>query len=75
MRVRAVLDRFEDDKAILLVGDAETSVVWPRVFLPDGAKESDVLWLTMSVDIEATREAKAEAEALLRQLLDANRNS
>ncbi|HWQ61413.1 MAG TPA: DUF3006 domain-containing protein [Negativicutes bacterium] len=74
MRIRAVLDRFEGDKAVLLVGDAEASVVWPRALLPDGAKEGDVLWLDLNVDEQATRAAKAEADELLRQLLDANRN-
>lgn len=74
MRVKAVLDRFEDNKAVLLVGDAETGVAWPRTLLPDGAGEGDVLWLALSVDEQATREAKAAAETLLRQLLDKNRN-
>ncbi len=73
MRVRAVLDRFEDDKAVLLVGDDERSVNWPRRLLPDGAKEGDVLWLALSVDEEATRAARAEAEELLRDLLDRNK--
>lgn len=74
MRIRAVLDRFEGDKAVLLVGEAEVSVVWPRALLPDGAKEGDVLWAALTVDEQASREARAEAEDLLRQLLDANRN-
>jgi hypothetical protein len=73
MRVRAVLDRFEGEKAVLLVGDAEDSVAWPRTFLPEQAAEGDVLWLDLSIDSEATRAAKAEAEALLRQLLDRNK--
>ncbi len=70
MRVRVVLDRFEGDKAVLLVGDAEQSVAWPRAFLPDGAAEGDVLWLALSIDSEATRVAKEEAEDLLRKLLN-----
>ncbi len=70
MRVKAVLDRFEADKAVLLVGEDESSVAWPRRLLPDGAKEGDVLWLALSVDEAATRAARAEAEGLLRELLD-----
>lgn len=73
MRVRAVVDRFEDEKAVLLVGDAEDSVAWPRAFLPEGTREGDVLWLALSVDSEATRTAKAEAEDLLRRLLNNGR--
>lgn len=70
MRIRAVLDRFEEHKAVLLVGDAESSVVWPRRVLPEGVREGDILCLTMSVDEEATGKARAEAAALLQQLLD-----
>jgi hypothetical protein len=68
------LDRFEEDKAVLLVGEAESSVAWPRALMPKGAGEGDVLWMDLSVDEQATREARTEAEELLRQLLDANRN-
>lgn len=74
MRIRAVLDRFEGEKAVLLVGDAEARVVWPRPLLPDGAGEGTVLWLDLGMDEQATRTAKAEADDLLRQLLDANKN-
>lgn len=73
MRVRGIVDRFEGEKAVLLVGEAEDSVVWPRAFLPEETAEGDVLWLALSVDSEATRAAKAEAEALLRKLLDNGR--
>jgi hypothetical protein len=73
MRIRAVLDRFEDDKAVVLFGDAEVSVVWPRQYLPDGAKEGAVLWLDLSVDEQATGAARTEAESLLRQLLERNK--
>lgn len=69
MRVKAVLDRFEGDKAILLLGDDEIAVNWPRELLPAGACEGHILWLTGTVDEEATRQARAEGEELLRQLL------
>ena len=73
MKVRAVRDRFEGDKAVLLLGDDEVSAAWPRLFLPGGAREGDVLWVDFSIDAAATRAAKKEAEALLRQLLDRNK--
>ncbi|MDT8900018.1 DUF3006 domain-containing protein [Anaeroselena agilis] len=73
MRIRAVVDRFEDTKAVLLVGDAEASVIWPRAFLPEGTGEGDILSLALSLDGEATRAARAEAEDLLRKLLDSGR--
>lgn len=70
MRVKAILDRFEGDKAVLLMGDDEVAVNWPRSFLPAEAREGHVIWLTGTVDHEATRQARAEAEDLLRQLLN-----
>lgn len=70
MRVKAVLDRFEGDKAVLLLGDEETAVNWPRNLLPAEAREGHVIWLTGTVDQEATAKARAEAEDLLRQLLN-----
>jgi hypothetical protein len=73
MRVRAVVDRFEGDKAVLLLGEEERAAAWPRSALPAGAREGDVLWVELSIDAAATRAAKEEAEALLRQLLDRNK--
>lgn len=73
MKVRAVLDRFEGARAILLLGDDETAVSWPKAALPPAAREADVLWFDIGVDTEATRAAKAEAEEMLRELLDRNK--
>jgi hypothetical protein len=67
---KAVIDRMEESKAILLVGEKECTVAWPRELLPQGAKEGDVLDIQLSVNREATREAREEAEVLLRQLLE-----
>jgi hypothetical protein len=72
MLFKAVVDRFEDDKVVLLVGDEEVAAVWPRKFLPMEAREGDILSLNISTDPEATRAAKAEAEELMRKLLKRN---
>ncbi len=69
MHVKAVIDRFEGPKAILLVGDEEIQVVWPRETLPDGSGEGDILILDLMVDKAATRQARSEADNLLKQLL------
>jgi len=73
MRTKAVLDRFEGDKAVLLVGEDGIAAVWPRKLLPAGAREGDVLALCLDIDAAATRQAKTEAEELLRQLLAGNK--
>ena len=64
----AVIDRFEDDMAVLLVGSAEKKVVFPAEELPEGLQEGDYIRLDISFDEEATRAAREEAAALLRDL-------
>jgi hypothetical protein len=48
MKTKAVIDRFEDDLAVLLVGEEEEQLVVPRTSLPNGAKEGD--WLQVEVE-------------------------
>ena len=68
--VKAVVDRFEGDKAVLLVGDGETPVAWPRSYLPQDITEGDYLAVKLSLDPETTQKAKDEAATLLRRLLE-----
>jgi predicted RNA-binding protein (virulence factor B family) len=72
MEIHAVIDRFEGKKAVLLVGDDEIQVVWPKQVLPGEVQEGDILHIHMEIDKEATVAAKAEAESLLKQLLEKN---
>ena len=58
MKVKAVIDRFEDDKAVVLVGEEKDRLVVPRVDLPSGAKEGD--WLI--ADVEDDRILSAELD-------------
>ena len=51
MKTKAVIDRFEGDKAVLLVGEEEDKLIVPRYSLPNGAKEGQ--WL--QVDVEDDR--------------------
>lgn len=74
MEVLAVIDRFESDKAILLLGNDEIQVVWPREVLPVEAGESDILTITLEINREATAASKAEAEKLLKELINSNKS-
>ena len=47
MKTDAVIDRFEGDKAVLLVGDEQDRLVVLRNLLPKGVKEGD--WLRVDV--------------------------
>jgi hypothetical protein len=66
MKTKAVIDRFEDDKAVLLVGEEEERLIVPRAILPSEAKEG--LWLRVDVEddhiltatIDETETAKAK---------------
>jgi hypothetical protein len=51
MKTKAVIDRFEGDKAVILVGEEEEKLIVPRASLPPGAKEGQ--WL--QVDVEDDR--------------------
>jgi hypothetical protein len=67
--MKAIIDRFEEDKAVLLVGeDEDVKVVFPKEYLPKEAEEGDYLSVDISIDMEATEAARAEAEALLKEL-------
>lgn len=72
MQIQAVVDRFEGRKAMLLVGDEEAQVIWPKHVLPSEVKEGDILCINVQVDHEATVAAKAEGESLLKQILEKN---
>jgi len=69
MQVQAVIDRFEGNKAVLLVGKEELQVVWPREYMSRESAEGDILQIYIEVDEVATAEAKAEGERLLKEIL------
>ena len=63
-----MIDRFEEDKAVLLVGEDEKKVVFPISELPAGLQEGDYIHMDISYDEASTMAARAEAEALLKEL-------
>lgn len=72
MKVVVVIDRFEGHNAVLLLGDEEIQIVWPRENLPSEAAEGDILTINLQVDKDATQTAKAEAERLLKEIVMQN---
>lgn len=71
MEMKAVIDRFEGKKAVLLVGEQEISVAWPRELLPK-CEEGDILAIQMAVDRVATEQARAEIDDLFEQIMQQN---
>jgi len=73
MLIKAVIDRFEGDKAVLLFEDSEEKqVLWPKDKLPKPVSEGDILAIEVKVDDEATRIARKEATKLLQRVLEQN---
>jgi hypothetical protein len=57
MTIRLSIDRFEGDRkqiAVLLADDG-TTINFPKVLLPKGARPGDVLTLQIERDTEATK--------------------
>lgn len=64
----ATVDRFENDLAVILVGPKEIRLYVPRIHLPAGVREGDVLNMTFSVDRRATGARRKAVKALIRRL-------
>ena len=61
MKTKAVIDRFEGDKAVLLVGEKQDRLVVLKSFLPKGAKEGD--WLQVDVKDDRVLSAVIDSDA------------
>ena len=71
--ISAVIDRFEEDKVVLLVGEDEQKVVFPKNLLDETLKEGDYLSIDIKYDEVATKKAVAEIEDLLKSLKNDNK--
>ena len=68
---RAVVDRFEDGKAVLLVADEERQMIVDRSALPFGTKEGDWLRITIQDGLLAGVQIdEAETEAARLRIAD-----
>ena len=64
-----IIDRFEGDFAVVEYKERCTFNL-PRSLLPTGAKEGDVLTLTMTIDDENTASRKRRIETLMEELFE-----
>ena len=67
-KTMAVIDRFEGNNAVLLVGNDDRQVIFPAAALPEGLSEGDYLRMDISYDAKATRVAMHESARLLDEL-------
>ena len=56
--MKAVIDRFEGDYAIVLFGDDEIKVEIPTTLLPEGAQEGSWLRVSLELDQDALTQKK-----------------
>lgn len=70
--ISAVIDRFEENKVVLLAGDEEIKINFPRALLDKNLKEGDYITIDIKYDAEATQKAKDEVAALLKSLKENN---
>ena len=63
--IGAVVDRFEENNAVLLVGEDERQAIFPADSLPEGLSEGDYIRMEIFYDAKATKAATEEAARLL----------
>ncbi len=68
MQMKAVIDRFEGNVAVLLVGDKEEKVDFPKTLLPKGSKEGSWLKVVIELDEEGTAKQTEKIEGMLDKL-------
>ncbi len=66
--MKAVIDRFEGDMAIVLFGNEEIKVDIPKELLPEGVKEGSWLNVNLDLDIEETTAREDRIKAKLEKL-------
>lgn len=62
-----IIDRFEENWAVIEYGSQMYNL--PKSLLPKGAKEGDVLNLSITIDKEATRKRRKDSDSLLDDFL------
>ena len=67
--MKATIDRFEEDLAVLIVrGEVPTVLHIPVWLLPEECKEGDILDICISRDVEGTEAAKKRVSDLIEKL-------
>ncbi len=72
--MKAVIDRFEGDYAIVLVGDVEIKLDIPRELLPKSAKEGSWLNVSFQLDPEGENKQREKVSKLLDKLKSKNQD-
>ena len=71
--MKAVIDRFEKNFAVILVGNNEVKVDLPKILIPKGATEGSLLKLNIELDRAGTAKQKEKIEGMLNKLKNKQR--
>jgi hypothetical protein len=63
-----VLDRIEEDKAIIRLDDGQ-EILWPKSKLPEESKEGEVIKIKLSTNRNDTEEREKIVKKLLEEIL------
>lgn len=66
--IEAVVEKIENNKAALLLGEEGYKVDVPLKFLPDNVKESDILRLDFVIEREETQEQVERIKHMIERL-------
>ncbi len=66
--LKATVDRVEEDKAVLILEDGQKLII-PLKYLADNIKESDVVYLNISLNPAETEFKQKQAKDLLQEIL------
>lgn len=66
--LKAVIDRFEGEYAVVLFGEDEIKVDIPKALLPEGAKEGSWLNINFELDVEGEMKQRERIENKLEKL-------
>lgn len=70
--MKAVIDRFEGEYAVVLFGDEEVKVDIPRKLLPSGAGEGSWLKVNFGLDEEDIKKREERIKGLLDKIKNKN---
>jgi len=70
---RAFVDRLENGKAVLLIGDYDKhQLVVPKDFLPEAAEEGSVLSIVIRLDEEQSERVRERTQKMIQDLMENN---
>jgi len=68
MKIKAVIDRIENEVAILFLEGWDEAILLPKKFLPRGSKEGEILSVQIDLDKTASRRGREQTAQLIRRL-------